>query len=84
MGCNCKKNKPFNNLRNVDYINQARETYNTIIQGRDIDSFDDLEKTLILDAYKLLYPSSSTTPSIQDAVFNIKQAIELYDIRRKK
>jgi len=86
MGCGCKKGKGkvMNNLNNVNYITEAKQVYNETILGRDIDSFTDLEKVIILQTYNLLYPASSIQPSLEEAINKIKEGIEVYDIRRKK
>lgn len=85
MGCNCKSNKkPMNNLRNPDHITEAKKTYNDIIQGRDIDSFTELEKVIIMQTYSSLYPASSEYPTMEEAVKQIKTGIEVYDVRYRK
>jgi hypothetical protein len=37
-----------------------------------------------MSAYGTLYPNSSATPSVEDAVNQIKTAIELYDVKYKR
>jgi hypothetical protein len=81
MGCNCKKQKPFNNLDNVDYINQAKQTYNDFIKDKSIEDITPLDWTIIYQTYSSLYPQSSQQPSREDAINQIKQAIELYDVK---
>ena len=82
--CNCKKNKPMNNLRNVDYITQAKQTYNEIIAGNDISTISDLDKVLIYQTYNNLYPASSATPSLEEAINQIKIGIEIYDVKYRR
>jgi hypothetical protein len=80
MGCNCKsgKSKPFNNLQSVDHINLAREVYNSVILARPIDEFSDLDKMEVFNTYVALYPNAKYTPSIENAVENIKHAVLNY------
>lgn len=86
--CNCKKGKKqiINNLDSVDHIQYAKEVYNRVITGQPDQVFNDLEKVEIIGAYATLYPSSSSTPSIEEAIKQIKQGIELFDVKytRKK
>lgn len=86
--CNCKRGKKqiVNNLDSVDHIGYAKEVYNRVITGQPDQVFNDLEKVEIIGAYATLYPSSSATPSIEEAIKQIKQGIELFDVKytRKK
>lgn len=79
--CNCKKQKPFNNLDNVDYINQAKQTYDEFIKDRNMEDITPLDWTIIYQTYSGLYPQASQQPSREDAIQQIKQAIELYDVK---
>jgi len=81
-GCNCKKNKPMNNLRNVDYITEAKKVYQETIQGRT--EYTDLDKIMIIQTYQNLYPASNGVPSIEEAIQQIKTGIELYDVKYKR
>jgi hypothetical protein len=46
-----------------------------------IEDLNDLDKIEIMSAYGTLYPNSSATPSVEDAVNQIKTAIELFDVK---
>jgi hypothetical protein len=84
-GCGCKKtSKVMNNLNNVDYITQAKETYNEVIVGKTLEDYTDLDKVLIYQTYNNLYPSSSSQPSLEQAINKIKEGIEIYDIKHRK
>ena len=83
MGCNCKKGKgTLNNIDNVDYINIAKEVVTDIIDAKD--EYSDLDKIEILNVYSLLYPKASGTPTVEDAINNIKIAIDLYGRKYKR
>jgi len=83
MSCNCKKGKgTINNLNNRDYIEQAKQVYNDIIINST--EYTEVEKTLIIQTYYLLYPASKVTPTIEEAINQIKLGIEVYDIRKRK
>lgn len=74
----------MNNLRNVDYINQAKEIYRDVIMNKTIEEIDDLDRVIIMETYKLLYPSSSATPSLEEAINQIKIGIEVYDVKYRR
>ena len=83
--CNCKKtNKRTNPLDMPDHINYAKDIYRDFIEGRAIDSMDDLDKATIIQTYQGLYPLAKYTPSIEDAVVQIKFAIERYDVKYRR
>jgi hypothetical protein len=85
MACSkCGKKKVMNNLRNVDYINQAKEIYRDVIMNKTIEEIDDLDRVIIMETYKLLYPSSSATPSLEEAINQIKIGIEVYDVKYRR
>lgn len=83
MGCNCKggKKQMVNRLDSPDHIQYAKEVYNRVVSTKTTQEFNDLEKVEIIGAYATLYPSSSQTPSVEEAIKQIKQGIELYDVR---
>ena len=83
MSCNCKggRKQIINNLNSPDHIGYAKEVYNRVITGEPTQEFTDVDKVEIIGAYATLYPSSSQTPSIEEAIKQIKQGIELYDVR---
>ena len=82
--CNCKgkgKSQTINNLDNVDIINYAKQIYDNIITPNTTGEYSDLDKIEIIGAYSTLYPASSQTPSIEDAINKIKEGIELFDVK---
>ena len=81
-GCNCKKNKPMNNLRSPDHIAEAKKTYNEVIVGKT--EYSELDKVIIQQTYSQLYPSSSATPSTEEAINQIKTAINIYDVKYRR
>lgn len=88
MGCNCKGGKKVshNNLDSPDHIQVGKDVFNSIISRKIVEDLDELDIIEIMGAYNTLYPNSSGTPSVGDAINQIKTAIQLYDnkyIRRK-
>ena len=83
MGCNCKggRKQITNNLDSPDHIQVGKNVFNSIISQKMIEDLTDLDKIEIMSAYGTLYPNSSATPSIGDAINQIKTAIELYDVK---
>jgi len=81
--CNCKKGtkRVINNLDNVDYINIAKDVFNRLISSGDISTYTELDIVEIMGAYASLYPNSSTQPSLEDAINQIKIGIELYNVK---
>ena len=81
--CNCKggKKQITNNLDSPDHIQVGKNVFNSIISKKMIEDLNDLDKIEIMGAYATLYPNSSATPSIGDAINQIKTAIELYDVK---
>ena len=45
---------------------------------------DDLDKATIIQTYQGLYPLAKYTPSVEDAVVQIKFAIERYDVKYRR
>ena len=86
MGCNCKggKKQITNNLDSQDHIQVGKNVFNSIISKKTIEDLDDLDKIEIMGAYATLYPNSSATPNIGDAINQIKTAIELYDVKYRR
>ena len=84
--CNCKggKKQITNNLDSPDHIQVGKNVFNSIISKKMIEDLNDLDKIEIMSAYGTLYPNSSATPSIEDAINQIKTAIELYDVKYKR
>jgi hypothetical protein len=62
----------------------GKDVYNSLISKKMIEDLNDLDKIEIMSAYGTLYPNSSATPSVEDAVNQIKTAIELYDVKYKR
>jgi hypothetical protein len=85
MGCNCKK-KPqvINNVYNVDVVNYAKDIYNNIISTKTMEEYTDVDKVEIMGAYASLYPASSVTPSLEEAINQIKIGINLYELRTRR
>lgn len=83
MSCSrCKQKKIVNNLDSPDHIKIVKEIYNDVIlKGEPYSELDNLE---IYRAYETLYPNSSSTPSIQDAINKIKIGIEVYGTKYKR
>ena len=82
-GCNCKggRKQITNNLDSPDHIQVGKDVFNSIISKKMIEDLNDLDKIEIMSAYGTLYPNSSATPSVEDAVNQIKTAIELFDVK---
>ena len=85
MGCNCKR-KPqvMNNVYNVDIINYAKEIYNRVISTKTMEEYTDVDKVEIMGAYSSLYPASSITPTLEEAINQIKIGINLYEVRKRR
>ena len=87
MGCNCKKGgtkQMVNNLNSPDHIRHAQEVYDRVISTKTIEEFNQYDKIEIMGSYATLYPASSVTPTLQDAIDKIKQGIELYNVKYKR
>jgi len=84
-GCNCKKtNKRTNPLDQPDWINHAKQIYQEVIQGRTAEEMDDFDKATVIQTYQSLYPLAKYTPSVEDAIVQIKFAIERYDVKYRR
>ena len=84
MGCNCGKRgakQMSNNLSSPDHIQYAKDVFNRVVAPNETKEFNDLDKVEIMGAYGTLYPHSSQTPTLEDAIAKIKEGIELYDVR---
>ena len=83
MGCNCKggRKQITNNLDSPDHIQVGKNVFDSIISKKMIEDLNDLDKIEIMSAYGTLYPNSSAQPSVEDAVNQIKTAIELFDVK---
>ena len=84
MGCNCKNQgtkRVVNNLNSPDHIQYGKDVYNRVVSPNPTKEFNDLDKVEIMGAYSTLYPQSSQTPSLDDAIDKIREAIELYDVK---
>jgi hypothetical protein len=84
--CNCKggRKQIINHLNSPDHIAYAKEVYNRIVTGEPDQVFTDIDKVEIIGAYATLYPSSSQTPDVSEAIKQIKQGIELFDVQYKR
>lgn len=86
MGCNCKgkgAKQVINNLNSYDHLVVANNTLNDIINKKDFNEYDDLDKLEIMSCYSLLYPNSSVSPDVEDAIIKIKDAVEYGKIKYK-
>ena len=83
MGCNCKggSKQITNRLDSPDHIQYGKDVYNRVVLTNTTQEFSDMDKIEIMGAYATLYPSSSQTPSIEDAINKIKEGIELFDVK---
>ena len=84
MGCNCKgggAKQITNRLDSPDHIQYAKDVFNRVFSPNETKEFNDLDKVEIMQAYASLYPNSSQTPTLDDAIAKIKEGIELYDVR---
>jgi len=84
MGCNCKgggAKQITNRLDSPDHIQYGKDVYSRVVAPDPTKEFNDLDKVEIMGAYSSLYPNSSVTPSLDDAISKIKEAIELYDVK---
>jgi hypothetical protein len=87
MGCNCKGNgtkQIINNLNSPDHIAYAKEVFTRVISSGTMETYTDIDKVEIMGAYATLYPSSSQTPTLEDAINKIKEGIELYNVKYKR
>ena len=85
--CNCKgkgKSQTLNNIDSVDHVNYAREIYERVVLPNTTGEYSDLDKIEIIGAFSTLYPNASTTPTIADAIEQIRIGIELYDSKNQK
>lgn len=85
MGCNCKnKQQVINNVYNTNIHNYAKEIYERVVVPNTTGEYNDMDKIEIMEGYASLYPSSSQTPTLEDAINQIKIGIELYGVRKQK
>jgi hypothetical protein len=49
-----------------------------------MEEYTDVDKVEIMGAYASLYPASSVTPSLEEAINQIKIGINLYDVRTRR
>jgi hypothetical protein len=83
MGCNCKggSKQITNRLDSPDHIQYGKDVYNRVVLNNTTQEFSDMDKIEIIGAYSTLYPDSSQTPNIEDAINKIKDGIELFDVK---
>lgn len=85
MGCNCKRTpQVMNNVGNVDVVNYAKEIYDRVISTKTMEEYTDVDKIEIMGAYSTLYPASSITPSLEEAINQIRIGINLYEVRKRR
>jgi hypothetical protein len=83
-GCNCKgkgTKQITNRLDSPDHIQYGKDVYNRVVLNNTTQEFSDMDKIEIIGAYSTLYPASSQTPTIEDAINKIKEGIELFDVK---
>jgi hypothetical protein len=86
MGCNCKGGKPqvMNFVDSPDHIAYSKEIYERVVVPNTTGQYTDLDKIEIIGAFSTLYPNASTTPTIADAIQQIRIGVELYDNKQQK
>jgi hypothetical protein len=85
--CNCKgkgKSQVMNNVYNVDVVNYAKEIDTKVISVKNVSDYSDVDKVEVMGAYASLYPASSATPSIEEAINQIRIGIQLYDSKQQR
>jgi hypothetical protein len=84
--CNCKggSKQITNRLDSPDHIQYGKDVYNRVVLTNTTQEFSDMDKIEIIGAYSTLYPASSQTPTIEDAINKIKEGIELYDVKYRR
>jgi hypothetical protein len=85
--CNCKgngKQQVINNVYNIDVVNYAKEIDTRIISAKNVSDYTDVDKVEVMGAYASLYPASSVTPSIEEAINQIRIGIQLYDAKQQR
>jgi hypothetical protein len=85
-GCNCRggKAKVLNNTNNQDILKVVKEIYDSVIDGKEINDFNDLDKVEILSAYSLLYPNASGQPTIDDALKKITEGLQFLKVNYQR
>ena len=74
----------MNNISSIDHVQIAKDVFNSIISQKTIEDLTDLDKIEIMGAFASLYPNASATPSIENAINEIKIGIELYDTKHRR
>ncbi len=85
--CNCGKkgkSQSMNNIDSVSHVDYAREIYELVVLSNTTGEYSDLDKIQIIGAFSTLYPNASTTPTIADAIEQIRIGIQLYDSKNQK
>ena len=83
MGCNCKKQKPLNNLKSQEHLLLAKDVYERIITKKNIQDIDDFEWAEIYQAYKSVYPNSTSYPDKQKTLDMITNSLQFLKIKYK-
>ena len=73
MGCNCKggKEQVLNNLQSKDHLNVAIETFKEL-ENVDITNMDNLQLSMLMNAFYTIYPNVKTEVSREHAFNTIK------------
>ncbi len=74
----------MNNTLSSDHVQIAKDVFSRIISQKTIEDLTDLDKVEIMGAYATLYPNASATPSLENAINEIKIGIELYDTKYRR
>ena len=84
--CNCQggKKQVINNLDSPDHVGLAKDVFKSIISGKDVTTFNQLDLIEISNAYLSLYPNVKGTPTVDEMIGGIKQGIELYDVKYRR
>lgn len=83
MGCNCKGARPkiLNNLKSVDHLKIAKEVDDRILKQKSLEELDDFDWMELYGVFSQLYPNSTGTPSKEEVINEIKNAVALMGIK---
>ena len=83
MGCNCGKPKKLNNLNSQSHLLIAKDVYDRIISQKTIEEIDDSEWVEIYQAYKTVYPNSTSYPDKQRTIEMISNSLMFLKVKYK-
>lgn len=81
MGCNCGKPKKLNNVKSQTHLLIAKDVYDRIITQKTIEEIDDFEWAEIYQAYKTVYPNSTSYPDKQRTLEMITNSLQFLKIK---